>query len=140
MKLNTYLNFNGNCQEAFRFYEEHLGGKVTMMMTHADAPGAPDLPERARSAILHARITIGGVELLGSDVLRDDYGQIRSSYLSLTVDSTAEAERIFSVLATGGQTYMPMEETFWALRFGICRDPFGVLWMISAEKPMPVAP
>ena len=140
MKLNTYLNFNGNCAAAFRFYEQHLGGKITMMMTHADAPGAQDLPEMARSAILHARITIAGVELLGSDVLRDDYGPIRSSYLSLTVDSTGEAERIFGVLSEAGQIYMAMEETFWAFRFGICRDRFGVLWMISAERPMPTAP
>ena len=137
MKLNTYLNFNGNCQAAFRFYEEHLGGKITAMMTHAQAPSAQDIPENWRSAILHARLTIGGTELLGSDVNTDRFEQIHSSYLSLTVPSPAEAERMFGVLAQEGQVFMPLEETFWAFRFGILRDRFGILWMINAERPMP---
>lgn len=140
MKLNPYLNFNGNCQAAFRFYEEHLGGKITAMMTHAQAPVAKEMPENWGSAILHARITIAGTDLLASDVPTDHFEQIHSSYLSLSVDSPAEAERIFAVLTPDGQIFMPLQETFWAFRFGILRDRFGVLWMINAERPMPQTP
>lgn len=137
MKLNPYLNFNGNCQAAFRFYEEHLGGKITVMMTHADSPSAKDVPESLRSAILHARITIGGTEVFGSDAPPDRFEQIHSSYLSLTVSSPAEAERIFAALTQDGQVFMPLQETFWASRFAILRDRFGILWMVNAERPMP---
>ena len=134
MKLQTYLNFKGNCEAAFRFYEEHLGGKITAMMTHADVPGAP-AGEGRGAAILHARITIGETELLASDAPPDNFKQIHSSYLSLTVDSPEEAERIFPVLSEQGQVFMPLQETFWALRFGTLRDRFGILWMINADRP-----
>jgi PhnB protein len=140
MKLNTYLNFHGNCRAAFEFYEQHLGGKIAFLMTYGDAPDAPDKSEQARNAVLHATIVIAGVPLQASDVMRDDYGPIRSSYLSLVVNSTEEAERIFALLSEDGQTFMPMQETFWANRFGMCRDRFGVPWMIGAERPMPIAP
>jgi len=134
MKINPYLNFGGNCRAAFEFYERHLGGKVTAMMTHSEAPSGQATPPGWGSAILHARMTIGGIELLASDV--PQYQPIRSSYLSLTVDSPAEAERIFPLLAEGGEMFMRLQETFWALRFGILRDQFGTLWMISSERPM----
>lgn len=137
MKLNPYLNFNGNCKAAFHFYEEHLGGKIAAMMTHAEAPAALNTPENWRSAILHARIEIGGTELMGSDVPTNHFEQIHSSYLSLTVDSPEEAEQKFAILTHDGQVFMPLQETFWAFRFGILRDRFGILWMISAERPMP---
>jgi PhnB protein len=137
MKLFTYLNYGGNCAEAFRFYEKHLGGKITMMMTHGEspvpAPGGP-LP---KDSILHGRITIGGTELLASDVPADRFEPIRSVYLSLSLDSTEEAERVFALLADGGQTYMPMAETFFAYRFGMLRDKFGASWMILHERPQP---
>lgn len=139
MKLNTYLNFNGNCRAAFEFYQQHLGGKINMMMTYAEAPDA-NRSEKAPDAILHASMTIGGVLLQASDVMRDDYGAIRSSYLSLNVDGIGEAERIFALLSEGGQIFFPMQETFWAQRFGMCRDRFGVPWMVNAERPMPTAP
>src|ERR1700751_5305477 len=109
MKLHTYLNYGGNCAQAFRFYEQHLGGKITMMMTHGEsptpAPGAP-LP---KDAILHGRITIGETELLASDVPADRYESMRSVYLSLSLDSTAEAERVYKLLSDAGQIFMPMQ-------------------------------
>jgi PhnB protein len=140
MTLNTYLNFNGNCEAAFRFYEQHLGGKITAMMTHSQSPTPGNTPPEWGSKILYASLALGGSDLMGSDVPKADFGPMRSSYLSLNVDTPEEAERIFPILTEGGQVYMPMQETFWALRFGICRDSFGVLWMINAPRPMPTAP
>jgi PhnB protein len=133
MTIYPYLNFGGNCRAAFQFYEQHLGGKITAMMTHAELPSGKAASPDWGSAILHARMTIAGIELLASDV--PDFKPVRSSYLSLTVESPSEAERIFALLTPGGEVFMPMQETFWALRFGILRDPFGVLWMVSSDRP-----
>lgn len=137
MKLYTYLNFGGNCEEAFRFYEQHLGGKITMMMTHAQQPDAQNVPPDWRNAILHARMNIGETELMGADIPPDRFQPMRSAYLSLIVGSTEEAERIYAVLSEGGQIFMPMAETFFAFRFAMLRDRFGTSWMILHERPRP---
>jgi PhnB protein len=137
MKLHTYLNYGGNCAQAFRFYEQHLGGKITMMMTHGEQPNANDVPPDWKNAVLHAGIEIGGTELLGADVPPDRFQPMRSAYLSLTVDSVGEAESIYALLSDGGQVFMPMEETFFALRFAMLRDKFGTSWMILCERPNP---
>jgi PhnB protein len=135
MKLNTYLNYGGNCEQAFRFYEQHLGGKITMMVTHGEQPNTKDIPPEWEKAILHARISIGGTELFGADMPPDRFQPMRSAYLSLAVDSTGEAERIYALLAEGGQIFMKMEETFFAFRFAMLRDRFGTSWMIIHERP-----
>jgi PhnB protein len=135
MKLYTYLNYNGKCQEAFRFYEKHLGGKITMMMTHGEGPHADDGPPDWKNAILHARISIGETELLGADI--PNAQPMRSAYLTLIVSSTEEAERIYATLADGGEVFMPMAETFFAFRFAQLRDKFGTSWMIIHERPRP---
>ena len=135
MKLYTYLNYGGNCQEAFRFYEQHLGGKITMMMTHGQGPnpdGPPNWPANWKDAILHARMSIGETEPMGADV--PSYQPMRSAYLSLLVDSIEEAERIYAALSEGGQIFMPMQETFFAFRFAQLRDKFGTSWMILHER------
>jgi PhnB protein len=137
MKLNTYLNYGGNCAQAFRFYEEHLGGKITMMMTHGEQPGGANVPPERQKDILYARLTLGGTELMGSDVPPERFQPMRSAYLSLSVDSIEEAERVHAVLSDGGQIFMPMEETFFAFRFSMLRDKFGTSWMIICERPMP---
>jgi PhnB protein len=134
MKLQTYVNFDGRCAEAFRFYEKHIGGRIGMMMTHGQAPDQSKVRPEMRDAVLHARISIGETELLGADI--PSAQPMRSAYLSLGVDSDAEAERIFSTLSEGGQVFMPMAETFFATRFGQLRDRFGVNWMIIHERPM----
>ncbi len=134
MKMYTFLNYGGNCEEAFRFYEKHLGGKVTMMLRHSDAP-ASTVPDDWKNAIMHARITLGETELLGSDVPRDRFQPMRSAYLTLIMDSTPEAERIYNLLSDGGQIFMRMEETFFAQRFAMLRDKFGTSWMILHERP-----
>lgn len=135
MKLTTYLNYGGNCAQAFRFYEKHLGGKITVMMTHGDLPQASEIPDNWKDAILHARIDLGGTELLGADIPPDRFKPIRSAYLTLSLDSNEEAERIYALLSDGGEIFMPMEETFFAFRFAMLRDKFGTSWMILHERP-----
>ena len=136
MKLNTYLNYGGNCQEAFRFYEKHLGGKITMMMTHSEMPGAKDVPPALQNSILYARMTIGETYVMGSDVPPDRFQPMRSVYLSMAVDTSNEAERIHALLSEGAEIFMPMQETFFASRFSMLRDKFGTSWMIIHERPM----
>ena len=140
MKLHTYLNYGGNCEEAFRFYEKHLGGKITTLMTHGEMPGATDIPPGWEKAILHANMTIGDTQLMGSDVSPERFLPMRSVYLSLGVSSDAEAERIHALLADGGVVFMPMLETFFATRFSMLRDKFGTSWMIIHDRPAPPTP
>jgi PhnB protein len=135
MKMNTYVNFAGTCAEAFRFYERHLGGKIGMMMTHGQAPDQSRINPEWKDAVLHARVSLGGTELMGADI--PNAQPMRSAYLSLGVDSDTEAERIYGALSDGGKVLMPMEETFFATRFGQVQDRFGINWMIIHEKPMP---
>lgn len=137
MKLHTYLNYGGNCAEAFRFYEKHLGGKILMMMTHGDQPAPNDVPADWKKAILHARMTIGETDIMASDVPPERFQPMRSVYLSLAAGSTDEAERIYALLSDGGEIFMPIQETFFAFRFGMLRDRFGTSWMILHERPMP---
>lgn len=135
MKLTTYVNFAGRCSEAFRYYEQHLGAKTSMMMTHGQGPSLSNLTPEWKDAVLHARITIAGTELSAADIPSAE--PMRSAYLTLTVESDSEAERIYSALSDGGQVFMPLQETFFAFRFGQLRDRFGVNWMILHERPMP---
>jgi PhnB protein len=137
MKLHPYLNYGGNCEQAFRFYEKHLGGKITSMMTHAGQTLPKDSPPNWDKAILFARMTIGETELMANDVAPPRFQPMRSAYLSLTVNSIEEAERIYAVLSAGGEIFMPIQETFFAFRFAMLRDKFGTSWMIIHERPMP---
>jgi PhnB protein len=137
MKLNTYVNFRGNCAEAFKFYEKHLGGTIGMMMTHAQAPDQTNVKPEWKDAVLHARISVGGTELLGADI--PSAQPMRSAYLTLNVDSDADAERIFAALSSGGEVFVPLQENFFARRFGQLRDRFGINWMILHERPMPAS-
>jgi PhnB protein len=134
MKLQTYLNYGGNCAEAFKFYEKHLGGKIGMIMTHDQAPGGSHVDPKLAKAVLHASITIAGTVLMGADI--PGYQPMRSAYMSLSVDSDAEADRIYKVLSEGGEIFMSMQETFFATRFAQFRDKFGSSWMLLHEKPM----
>lgn len=137
MRLNPYLNFGGNCEEAFRFYEKHLGGKINAMMRFADQPEPKNVPPGTEKFVLYANMSIGGTELMASDVPPPRFQPIRSVYLSLGVDSDEEAERIYGLLADGGEVFMSMGETFFAHRFGMLRDKFGTSWMIIHQRPMP---
>src|ERR1700683_5470956 len=137
MKLHTYLNYGGNCAEAFRFYEKHLGEKITSMMTFGQQPETAKAHPELKDQIPHARMTIGDTYIMASDAPKDNFQPMRSVYLSLNVDSNEEAERIHKLLAEGGEIFMPMEETFFAHRFSMLRDKFGTSWMIIHERPAP---
>ena len=133
MKMNTYVNFRGNCAEAFRYYEKHLGAKVGVVMTHAQSPDQRRLDPAWKDAVLHARISIGDSELMAADIPNAE--PMRSAYLTLKMNSDIEAERVFSSLSDGGRVFMPIQETFFASRFGQVQDRFGVNWMILHERP-----
>ncbi len=139
MQLNAYLNYGGNCEEAFRFYEKNLGAKINMMMRYADQPDPKNVPPGLEKYVLYANMSIGQTELMGSDVPPERFQPMRSVYLSLGVDSDAEAERAYALLKEGGEVFMPMAETFFAFRFGMLRDKFGTSWMILHPRPMPGA-
>ena len=130
MRLYTYLNYGGNCRQAFEFYQAHLGGKITMLATHADVPDPSKVPADWKNAVLHARLDLGETTVLGADIPPDRFQPMRSAYLTLMVDSDAEAERLFAALAPGGQVRMPLTQTFFASRFGMVADRFGVSWMV----------
>ena len=132
MRLDTYLNYPGNCEAAFRFYEEHPGGKITGISRHGEQPGSSNLPAEWNGKILHARIEIGNSVLMGADIPSAE--PMRSAYLTLTVDSVEQAERLYALLSDGGQIFMKMEETFFALRFAMLRDRFGTSWMLLCGR------
>ena len=135
MQLHTYLNYGGNCEEAFKFYEKHLGGKITMLMKHGENPDKQQVPPGWENAVLHARMDLGGTELLGADIPPTLFQPIRSAYLTLTLSSDQEADRVFALLSDGGQIFMPMQDTFFASRFAMLRDKFGTSWMLLHPKP-----
>ena len=133
MKLDIYVNYPGNCAEAFRFYEQHLGGKITMLLNHQQQPGAANIAASWKNAILHARIEIGNSVLMGADIPNAE--PMRSAYLSLRVESDEEAERLYEILSKEGEIFMKMEHTFFASRFAMLRDKFGTSWMLLHERP-----
>ena len=135
MRMNTYVNFCGKCAEAFRYYEKHLGARVVMMMTHGQLAEQSRVSPDWKDAVLHARILIGDAELMAADIPNAE--PMRSAYLTLRMDSNTEAERVFAVLSDGGRVLMPIEETFFAFRFGQVQDQFGINWMILHERPLP---
>jgi len=134
MKLDLYLNYHGTCEDAFRFYETHLGGKIVMMMRHKENPN-PQLPPDFGEKILHAHLELGGAALMGADIPHAE--PIRSAYASLTLDSLAEADRVYALLSDGGQIFMKMQETFFSPRFAMLRDRFGTSWMLLVESKRP---
>lgn len=133
MQLNPYLFFNGNCEMAFKFYEQHLGGKIETMMTHAGTPAEAQTPPEWRDKILHASMSVGGTILMGSDAPPGHFQQPQGFSISLSLKEEAEAERLFQALSENGKISMPIQKTFWATRFGMVTDQFGIPWMIDCE-------
>lgn len=127
MRLGIYVNYRGKCEQAFRFYEQNLGGRITGMVRHGDQPN-PSLPADWKDKILHARIEIGTTVLMGADIPQAE--PMRSAYLTLTLDLEADAERVYAMLADGGEIFMKMEKTHFANRFAMLRDNFGTSWML----------
>jgi len=135
MELCPYLVFDGQCAAAFRFYAQALGGTIESMQTFGESP----MPEREapewRDRMLHARLSVGGQVLMGSDSPPDRHDRPQGFSVSLSVDSPAEAERIFQALAAGGTVQMAIQETFWASRFGMLTDRFGIPWIVNCDRP-----
>lgn len=137
MKLNPYLFFNGQCETAFKFYEQCLGGKITAMMTYGESPESSMIEQMSpegRNKIMHVSLTVGDQELMGSDSPSEYFEEPKGFSVSLNIDSVAEAERIFHALAENGTVRMPLEKTFWAERFGMLVDQFGTPWMINCDQ------
>ena len=134
MQLNPYLLFDGNCEAAFKFYEQCLGGKIEAMMPHAGTPAEAQTPPEWRNKILHARMTVGNNVLMGSDAPPGRYEKAQGFSVSINLKDPAEAERIFHALAENGTVQMPIRQTFWAARFGMLVDQFGIPWMINCEQ------
>jgi PhnB protein len=137
MRLTTYLNYGGNCEEAFRFYASHLGGQITMLMHHGEQPqGGAQTPAGLQGKVMHARMTLGGAQFSAADVPPDRFQPMRSAYLTLETETVEEADRIYALLADGGEIFMKMEETFFASRFAMFRDRFGTSWMLLGPSKM----
>jgi PhnB protein len=131
MQFVAYLGFNGNCEEAFRYYEKHLRGKIEAMISHEGAPAEAHVPAEWKKKIMHAKLVVGDAVLMGADAPEPHYSKPQGVSVSIHVDDVKEAERIFDALADGGVTTMPLGETFWAKRFGMMTDCFGTPWMIN---------
>lgn len=130
MRMDVYVNYRGTCEEAFRFYERQLGGKLTGMVRHGERPN-PSIPADWKEKVLHARIEIGGTVLMGADIPQAE--SMRSAYLTLTLDSEEDAERIYALLSERGEIFMKMAKTPFANRFAMLRDRFGTSWMLLHE-------
>ena len=133
MDVNPYVSFEGDCEEALTFYARCLGGTMGPLFRYGDSPEAGHAPDDWSDKIMHGSVKLGGLTLMGSDVTPDRYESPRGISLSVHVTSASEAERAFDELARGGRVLMPIQQTFWASRFGMLTDRFGVSWMVNCE-------
>lgn len=133
MRIETYLTFSGQCEAAFQFYAQILGGHIEFMMTHGDSPMAAQTPPDWQKKILHARLNASGQTLLGSDPPPQYYSKPAGFSVSLSVADSAEADRVFQALAENGTVKMPIQKTFWSERFGMLVDQFGIPWMVNCD-------
>ena len=133
MQLNTYLTFNGQCEAAFKFYEQCLGGKIEAMFSHAGTPAAEHVPAEWLNKIMHACLRVGDSILMGSDNPPEHQTPAKGFSVNIAVKEAAEAERIFKALSENGKVGMPIQQTFWAERFGMVVDQFGIPWMVNCE-------
>jgi len=134
MQINPYLNFNGQCEAALKFYEKALGAKIAFKLTYGESPMAKETPKEMHNQILHARLVVGTNVLMASDCPPDRFEEAKGITISIGVDTIEEAERIFAALSEKANICMPIQETFWAQRFGMLTDQFGIPWMINCEK------
>jgi PhnB protein len=136
MRANVYLHFNGQCATAFKFYEKCLGTKILMTMTYGESPTPEKTPAELRNAVMHTRIAVGDTLIMGSDAPPDRYRKPQGFAVAINTDDPAEADRVFAALSGNGTVTMPIAETFWAKRFGMLIDQFGITWFVNCEKPM----
>src|SRR5215471_7290984 len=134
MKFNPYLYFDGRCEEAFQLYERVLGGKILAMMKHEGTPAASATPPEWQEKILHARMQVGDQVIMASDAPPGHQKAPQGYSINVQVDTPAEAERVFNGLSAGGSVHMPLAETFFANKFAMFNDKFGIPWMVVCEK------
>jgi PhnB protein len=135
MQICPHLHFKGNCTEAFKFYAETLGGRIAFAMTYGESPAAEQTSPGMRNQIAHSRLELGDQVILGMDAPAERYNRPQGFHVMAAVDRPVEAERIFKALSEKGTIDMPFQETFWAQRFGMCTDRFGIPWMVNCPKP-----
>jgi PhnB protein len=133
MQINAYLNFSGQCAEAFRFYEQVLGGNITFMQTHGESPMRDQTPPGWENAVMHVRLEVGDQALMGSDAPGEYYQKPQGFSVSLGMGAPAEAERIYNALSEGGEVRMALQKTFWAERFAMLVDRYGTPWIINCQ-------
>lgn len=136
MRIEPYLQFNGNCAQALEYYRQHLHGTDLCLMPFRGSPGQQQVKEDWYDKIMHGSVQLGPTTLMGSDggCTEDGAKGMSGSSVCLTLDTPEEAERAFDALARDGNIQMPLEETFWAKRFGMLKDQFGVAWMVNCLK------
>jgi PhnB protein len=134
MKINTYLTFDGNCEEALNFYIKALGGKPVMMLRYSEAPEGHPCSEGMGKKIMHGRIHIGDNVIMASDAPAGRFKEHGGFSISINVATVAEGKSLFEALSEKGEVFMPYGETFWAEGFGMLTDKFGVAWMVNCEK------
>lgn len=134
MQFNPYLNFNGQCEAAFKFYQQCLGGDLQTMMTYGESPMADQVPTDWRDKIIHATLIVGETALLGGDAHPDRYEVPKGFSVTIQIDDPADAERIFQALSADGTVTLPIQQTFWAARFGMLVDRFGIPWMVNCGQ------
>ncbi len=135
MKLSPYLSFDGQCETAFKFYEQCLGGKIAALMPYEGSPMADDVPADWANKVMHGELKLGDYVVMGSDCMPGKYEPAKGTYLMVAIDSPDKAEKAFNALAENGTVTMPIAETFWAARFGSLIDQFGIPWMINCDQP-----
>jgi PhnB protein len=136
MHINPHVNFNGNCAEAFQFYATCLRGKVEMSMTYGESPMAAQMPPETHQMVIHSSLLFGDQRITGADAPGQHYKAPQGFHIALDVKEEEEADRIFGELSQGGRVEMPIQKTFWAKRFGMLVDRYGIPWMINCGNPM----
>jgi len=134
MQLNTHLNFNGQCEAAFKFYEQALGGKIASMHSYDSTPAGQQVPADWQKKLMHAEMKIGEAVLMGADVPAERYQSPQGFSITFQTDQPAEADRVFEALAEKAQVQMPIQQTFWSARFGMLTDQFGIPWMVNCSQ------
>jgi PhnB protein len=136
MKINAYLHFNGNCEEAFQLYAKALGGNYQGVFKFGQSPMAGHYGKEWDDKVMHVSMTVGNYTLMGSDAPPPHFRQPQGYAVCLDCADEAEAERVYPPLSEGGQIGMALQETFWAKRYAQFVDRFGTSWMINVNKPM----
>jgi PhnB protein len=131
MEVSTYLSFNGDCEAAFQFYKECLGASIGQVFRYRGTPLADQVPADWQDKVMHASVTLGSQVIMGADEPPTRYEEAKGFSLLMHLDDADAAERIFGQLSMNGRVIIPLTKTFWADRFGVVVDPFGVRWQIN---------